>query len=120
MKNTRNEVLNDYRIANESRQASLLGRREVLDRERLNLEYSETEKKLLRLHWLKFSGTEISVRDITATRLLLLLRECPTLKQFFAQLYADTDIEREPCSGGRSMNCHFATSLLDETGNGRI
>ena len=36
--------------------------------------------------------------------------------EFFAQLYADPDIEREPASGGRSMNGHFANRLLDENG----
>ncbi|HBF20323.1 MAG TPA: transketolase, partial [Cryomorphaceae bacterium] len=40
-----------------------------------------------------------------------------TTQQFFASLYADTNLEREPASGGRQMNGHFATRSLDENGN---
>ena len=36
---------------------------------------------------------------------------------FFAQLYADTDVEREPASAGRQMPCHFATRSLNEDGS---
>jgi pyruvate/2-oxoglutarate/acetoin dehydrogenase E1 component/TPP-dependent pyruvate/acetoin dehydrogenase alpha subunit len=39
------------------------------------------------------------------------------LKEFFAQLYANPDIEKEPASGGRQMNCHYATRFLDTDGN---
>ena len=40
-----------------------------------------------------------------------------TMQQFFAQLYAHTDMKAEPASGGRLMNGHFATRLLDDKGN---
>jgi pyruvate/2-oxoglutarate/acetoin dehydrogenase E1 component/TPP-dependent pyruvate/acetoin dehydrogenase alpha subunit len=40
-----------------------------------------------------------------------------TLRQMFAQLYGDADVSREPASGGRQMNNHFATRLLDESGD---
>src|SRR4029077_13066397 len=40
-----------------------------------------------------------------------------TVRQFFAQLYADTDLSREPMSGGRQMKAHFATRFIDENGN---
>ena len=40
-----------------------------------------------------------------------------TVRQFFAQLYADTDLEREPHSGGRQMNSHFASRSIDQDGN---
>src|SRR6185503_20761216 len=40
-----------------------------------------------------------------------------SVKQFFAQLYADTDLDHEPMSGGRQMNAHFATRFIDEEGN---
>jgi pyruvate/2-oxoglutarate/acetoin dehydrogenase E1 component/TPP-dependent pyruvate/acetoin dehydrogenase alpha subunit len=42
-----------------------------------------------------------------------------TLDEFFAQLYAHADTERDPWSGGRSMNCHFATRLLNPDGSWR-
>ena len=35
----------------------------------------------------------------------------------FAQLYADTDLEREPHSGGRQMNSHFASRSVDQNGD---
>ncbi|HTM99562.1 MAG TPA: transketolase C-terminal domain-containing protein, partial [Pedobacter sp.] len=40
-----------------------------------------------------------------------------TIKEFFAQLYANTDMEAEPASAGRQMNCHFATRSLNEDGS---
>ena len=40
-----------------------------------------------------------------------------TPDQFFAQLYAHTDIKKDPHSGGRQMNCHFGTRLLNENGD---
>ncbi|MCC5920604.1 MAG: transketolase [Cyclobacteriaceae bacterium] len=40
-----------------------------------------------------------------------------TLQEYFAQLYAHTQVELEPASGGRSMNGHFGTRLLDDNGN---
>jgi pyruvate/2-oxoglutarate/acetoin dehydrogenase E1 component/TPP-dependent pyruvate/acetoin dehydrogenase alpha subunit len=40
-------------------------------------------------------------------------------QQFFAQLYAHTDVEADPASGGRGMNAHFATRMLDADGRFR-
>lgn len=37
--------------------------------------------------------------------------------QFFAQLYAHTDVNFDPHSGGRQMNCHFGTRMLNSSGN---
>ncbi len=39
-----------------------------------------------------------------------------SIEQFFSQLYADPNIEHDPFSGGRQMNCHFATKTVDENG----
>ena len=39
-----------------------------------------------------------------------------TPDQFFAQLYANTDIDKDPHSGGRQMNCHFGTRMLNNSG----
>jgi hypothetical protein len=39
------------------------------------------------------------------------------LKEFFAQLYANPDIEKDPASGGRQMNCHYATRYVNTDGN---
>ena len=40
-------------------------------------------------------------------------------EQFFAQLYANTDISKDPHSGGRQMNSHFATRMLNNKGSGK-
>jgi len=42
--------------------------------------------------------------------------ELANTEQIFAQLYADPNLDREPFSGGRQMNCHFATPFVDENG----
>src|SRR5688572_23815671 len=39
-----------------------------------------------------------------------------TVQQYFAQLYAHTDVEADPASAGRLMNGHYATRMLDELG----
>jgi pyruvate/2-oxoglutarate/acetoin dehydrogenase E1 component/TPP-dependent pyruvate/acetoin dehydrogenase alpha subunit len=39
-----------------------------------------------------------------------------TVEQFFAQLYADPDINNDPFSAGRQMNAHFATRWVNEEG----
>ena len=54
-------------------------------------------------------------RDQTLMFALGLLR----IDEYFAQLYADADVEREPSSGGRQMNSHFASRLLDSDGEWR-
>ncbi|HEY9420880.1 MAG TPA: thiamine pyrophosphate-dependent enzyme, partial [Thermoanaerobaculia bacterium] len=51
-------------------------------------------------------------RDQTLMMALGLL----TPEQFFAQLYADADVEREPCSAGRSMTAHFSTCMVESDG----
>ncbi|MDP3721523.1 MAG: thiamine pyrophosphate-dependent enzyme, partial [Anaerolineaceae bacterium] len=47
----------------------------------------------------------------------MLALESLTLEQFFAQIYANPDPKLEPNSGGRNMNNHFSSRLLDENGN---
>src|SRR5438067_8698816 len=38
------------------------------------------------------------------------------VREFFAQLYGNTNLDAEPASGGRQMGNHFATRFLDENG----
>src|ERR1043165_4468857 len=40
-----------------------------------------------------------------------------TVEQFFAQLYADPDVNNDIFSGGRQMNAHFASRLVNDSGN---
>src|SRR5256885_13825055 len=41
------------------------------------------------------------------------------VREFFAQLYGNPEVEAEPASGGRQMGNHFATRFLDEAGEFR-
>ncbi len=112
---TKEEVIADFKLANESRQASLLGRKETLIG-KANFGIFGDGKELPQIAMAKtFQNGDFRsgyYRDQTfmfATGML-------TLEQFFAQLYGDTDINREPHSGGRGMNNHFGSRLLDNDG----
>jgi pyruvate/2-oxoglutarate/acetoin dehydrogenase E1 component/TPP-dependent pyruvate/acetoin dehydrogenase alpha subunit len=112
---TRESILRDYRIAFQSRQASLIGRREVFTgKAKFGIFGDGKEVAQLALARAFRAGDFRSgyYRDQTLMMALGLL----TLEQFFAQLYADPDVEREPCSAGRSMTAHFGTSLIGPDG----
>lgn len=110
------EILDDYKIAFASRQASMIGRKEVfLGRAKFGIFGDGKETAQLAMARFFKNGDFRSgyYRDQTfmfATGML-------TIQQYFAQLYAHTDLNAEPASGGRLMNGHFGTRLLDEHGN---
>lgn len=109
------DVLNDYRIAVESRQASYLGRREVLSgKAKFGIFGDGKEIAQLAMARAFKPGDWRSgyYRDQT---FMFAIGESDVQK-FFAQLYAHTDVHAEPASAGRSMNGHFATRFLDEKG----
>jgi 2-oxoisovalerate dehydrogenase E1 component len=112
------EILHDYKIARISREMSLHGRKEVLTgRAKFGIFGDGKEIPQLALAKQVRKGDFRSgyYRDQT---LMLAVGEL-TVQQFFAQLYAHPDIKADPHSGGRQMNCHFATRLLDSKGNWR-
>ncbi|MCS6991870.1 MAG: thiamine pyrophosphate-dependent enzyme [Chitinophagales bacterium] len=112
----RQQVLSDYRLAVVSREASLIGRREVLrGKAKFGIFGDGKEVAQLALARAALPGDWRSgyYRDQTfafATGIC-------TVRQFFAQLYAHPDLNYEPMSGGRQMNAHFATPYLDANGN---
>ena len=109
-------VLNDYRIAQESRQASLTGRKEVLTgKAKFGIfgDGKEVAQIALSKVFQKGDWRAGYYRDQTFMMALGLL----SLQEFFAQLYAHTDVEAEPSSGGRSMNGHYGTRILNEDGS---
>ena len=115
---SREEVLYDYRVACESRQASLIGRREVLTgKAKFGIFGDGKEVAQLALAKVFRKGDFRSgyYRDQTMMFVLGLL----TVEQFFAQLYANSDVVLEPCSAGRSMTAHFSTCLLEPDGRFR-
>ena len=112
---TGEEVLADYRLALASRQASLIGRREVLSgKAKFGIFGDGKEVAQLALAKAMRPGDVRSgyYRDQT----LLFALGLHTIQEFFAQLYAHADPEFEPMTGGRAMNAHFATRFLDENG----
>jgi pyruvate/2-oxoglutarate/acetoin dehydrogenase E1 component/TPP-dependent pyruvate/acetoin dehydrogenase alpha subunit len=112
---TREEILSDYRIAFESRQASLLGRKEVLTgKGKFGIFGDGKEIPQLAMARVFKDGDWRSgyYRDQT----FMLATGMMTLEEFFAQIYGDTDIKLNPGTAGRVMNNHFATRSLDERG----
>lgn len=113
---TAKEILNDYRIAWESRQASLAGRKEVfMGKAKFGIFGDGKEVAQLAMAKFFMNGDFRSgyYRDQT---FMFAIGEL-TLQQYFAQLYAHTDVEAEPSTAGRAMNGHFGTRLLDDEGN---
>ncbi len=74
---------------------------------------SATARRSRSSPWRAPSGRATSAPATTATRPSCWPSALLTVEQFFAQLYADADVEHEPCSAGRSMTAHFATCLLE-------
>ena len=108
------EVLNDYRICCESREASVIARREVLSG-KANFgiigDGKEVAQVALAKAWKKGDFRSGYYRDQTLMFALGVL----SLEEFFAQLYGDP--YHDTASGGRQMNCHFATPFIDESGH---
>jgi pyruvate/2-oxoglutarate/acetoin dehydrogenase E1 component/TPP-dependent pyruvate/acetoin dehydrogenase alpha subunit len=99
-----------------SRQASIVGRREVLSgKAKFGIFGDGKELAQLALARACRKGDWRSgyYRDQT----WLFALEVINLRNYFAQLYADTDVDREPQTGGRSMNGHFASRLLADDGS---
>jgi len=109
------EVLKDYELAVKSRECSLLGRREVLTgKAKFGIFGDGKEVPQLALAKVFRNGDFRSgyYRDQT----LFMAQGHLDEKTFFAALYANTNIEKEPMSGGRQMGGHFMTHSLDENG----
>ncbi|MBK7969202.1 MAG: transketolase [Bacteroidetes bacterium] len=109
-------VLNDYRIANESRQASLLGRREVLTG-KAKFGIFGDGKEIAQLAMAKAFRNGDFRSGYYRDQTFMMASGLLTIQEFFAQLYAHPDVNADPSSAGRLMNGHYATRLLDETGN---
>ena len=113
---SRDEVLNDYRVAYQSRQASLIGRKEVLTG-KAKFGIFGDGKEVPQLAMARaFRPGDVRAgyyRDQT----FMLATGLTTVEQLFAQLYADPDPEHDPASAGRQMNSHFSTPTLRPDGS---
>jgi 2-oxoisovalerate dehydrogenase E1 component len=113
---TRESILEDYRVAYRSRQASLIGRKEVLTgKAKFGIfgDGKEVAQLAMARAFRKGDFRSGYYRDQT----FMFALGAATLDEFFAQLYAHADVEHDPWSGGRSMNCHFATRSLNPDGS---
>jgi pyruvate/2-oxoglutarate/acetoin dehydrogenase E1 component/TPP-dependent pyruvate/acetoin dehydrogenase alpha subunit len=111
----RKEVLQDYRIACLSREASLLGRKEVLTG-KAKFGIFGDGKEVPQLAMAKFFQPGDFYSGYYRDQTFAFATGAATVKEFFAQLYADPDTNHDPHSAGRQMNSHFATPLVDENG----
>ncbi len=109
-------VLNDYRVIIQSREVSLLGRREVLTG-KAKFGIFGDGKELAQLAMAKFFKPGDFRSGYYRDQTFMFASGLATPQQFFAQLYADPDINHEPFSAGRQMVSHFSTSLIDQEGN---
>src|SRR5262245_18230009 len=108
-------VLADYRLAVASREASLIGRKEVfMGKAKFGIFGDGKEVAQIAMAKVFKPGDFRSgyYRDQT---FMLAIGEM-TLQQYFAQLYAHPDVQADPMSAGRPMNGHFATRMLNEDG----
>jgi len=107
--------LADYKLACESREASMLGRKEVfMGKAKFGIFGDGKEIAQIAMAKIFRNGDHRAgyYRDQT---FMLAIGEL-TLANYFAQLYAHTSVEADPASAGRQMTGHFATRMLDENG----
>jgi len=114
-KNFTQSILDDYRLANLSRSCSLLGRKEVLTG-KAKFGIFGDGKELAQLAWAKVFNEGDFRSGYYRDQTFMMAIGALTPQQFFASLYADTNLDNEPASGGRQMNGHFATRSLDDNG----
>lgn len=115
-KDLRDQLLHDYRIACMSRETSLLGRKEVLTgKAKFGIfgDGKEVAQLAMARQFKKGDFRSGYYRDQTFMMALDLL----TVKEYFAALYAHTDVEKEPSSSGRQMGGHYATRSLNPDGS---
>jgi pyruvate/2-oxoglutarate/acetoin dehydrogenase E1 component/TPP-dependent pyruvate/acetoin dehydrogenase alpha subunit len=112
----REEVLKDYRVVCESRETSLLSRKEVLTG-KAKFGIFGGGKEVAQVAMAKFFMPGDFRAGYYRDQTFMFASGMATIEQFFAQLYADPDLKNDPFSAGRQMNSHFATKFVDENGN---
>ncbi len=112
----KSEIISDYTIAVTSRECSLLGRREVLTG-KAKFGIFGDGKEVPQLAWAKaFRNGDFRSGYYRDQTFMMAIGQL-TIEQFFAGLYAHTNIEADPMSAGRQMGGHFGTHSLDDNYN---
>src|SRR5215471_19353317 len=109
------EIIKDYRLAYQSRQASLIGRREVLSgKAKFGIfgDGKELANLAIARSFHKGDWRSGYYRDQTWMFMLGVM----SIQEFFAQLYAHADVNHESNTGGRSMNAHFSSRYINPDG----
>ena len=112
----RNAVFSDYMFAFQSRQASLLGRKEVLTG-KAKFGIFGDGKEIPQVAMAKFFQKGDFYAGYYRDQTFAFATGMATLNQFFSQLYADPSPANDPHSAGRQMNCHFSSPFIDENGS---
>ncbi|HZG25241.1 MAG TPA: thiamine pyrophosphate-dependent enzyme [Chitinophagaceae bacterium] len=112
----REEVLNDYRLACESREVSLLGRKEVLTG-KAKFGIFGDGKEIPQVAMAKFFKPGDFYAGYYRDQTFVFSIGASTMEEFFSQLYADPDVNNDPHSSGRQMNSHFATPFVSTEGD---
>ncbi len=112
----RTQVLSDYRLAVESREASLIGRKEVLTG-KAKFGIFGDGKEIAQVALARAIRPGDYKAGYYRDQTFMFATGVATVQQFFAQLYADPSVEADPFSAGRQMNAHFASRFLDDEGN---
>jgi pyruvate/2-oxoglutarate/acetoin dehydrogenase E1 component/TPP-dependent pyruvate/acetoin dehydrogenase alpha subunit len=110
------EALKDYRLAMASREASLIGRREVLTG-KAKFGIFGDGKELAQIAAAKFMQPGDIRSGYYRDQSLMFATGMSDIEKFFSQLYANPDVENEPSTAGRMMNGHYGTRWLDENGD---
>ena len=110
------EILKDYRLAYKSRQASLIGRREVLSgKAKFGIfgDGKELANLAIARAFRKGDWRSGYYRDQT----WMFMLDVMNIQEFFAQLYAHADLNADSNTGGRAMNAHFASRNVNPDGS---
>jgi pyruvate/2-oxoglutarate/acetoin dehydrogenase E1 component/TPP-dependent pyruvate/acetoin dehydrogenase alpha subunit len=111
----RREVLKDYRLVCESREASLLGRKEVLTG-KAKFGIFGDGKEVPQVAIAKYFKPGDFYAGYYRDQTLGFALGTSSVEEFFSQLYADPDVQHDPHSAGRNMNAHFASQMVGKDG----
>ncbi|MFT3746928.1 MAG: thiamine pyrophosphate-dependent enzyme [Agriterribacter sp.] len=111
----RQEVMDDYKQACESREASLLGRKEVLTG-KAKFGIFGDGKEVPQVALSKFFKPGDFYAGYYRDQTIAFATGVATIEEFFSQLYANPDETDEPHSAGRQMNAHFSSAFMDKNG----
>ena len=114
----KNAILSDYRLINECREASQLGRRDVLSGKGSFGIFGDG-KELAQIALSKvFKDGDFRAGYYRDQTLMMALGQLTT-RQMFSHLYGDPELSAEPSSGSRQMMNHFGTRFLNDDGSWR-